>query len=379
MKIVIATDSFKGSLSSREAGEAIREGVLRAAPTAQTAVVPIADGGEGTVEALTDAMGGRPVTARVSDPLGRPINASYGLIEKTGSAVIEMSAAAGLPLLSGVERDPRYTTTRGGGELILDAMNRGACRFVIGIGGSATNDGGIGMLQALGYDFLDSDGLPVPLGAIGLKDLASISCDNVIPALKECTFRIACDVTNVLCGKNGCSAVFGPQKGATDNMIAQMDAWLHHYASLAQNVSPQADPSCPGTGAAGGLGFAFLTFTNAVLESGVKIILEETQLEDYIKTADYVITGEGCLDRQTVMGKAPIGVAKLAKQFGKPVLAFSGSATRDASLCNENGIDAFFPILCSVVSLEEAMNPKTAAQNMSDTAEQVFRLIRLKG
>lgn len=379
MNITIAIDSLKGSLSSIEAGRAIKKGIRKVYPDANVAIRPIADGGEGTVDALVEGMNGQIHQISVTGPLGQPVTAKYGIISRTNTAVMEMSQAAGITLVPEEKRNPLYTTTYGVGEMIKDAIQKNCRHFIIGIGGSATNDGGIGMLQALGYDFLDSDGLPVPLGAIGLKDLASISCDNVIPALKECTFRIACDVTNVLCGKNGCSAVFGPQKGATDDMIAQMDAWLHHYASLAQNVSPQADPACPGTGAAGGLGFAFLTFTNAVLESGVKIILEETQLEDYIKTADYVITGEGCLDRQTVMGKAPIGVAKLAKQFGKPVLAFSGSATRDASLCNENGIDAFFPILCSVVSLEEAMNPETAAQNMSDTAEQVFRLIRLKG
>lgn len=379
MNITIAIDSLKGSLSSIEAGRAIKNGIRKVYPDAKVSIRPVADGGEGTVDALVEGMNGQIHQISVTGPLGQPVTAKYGIISRTNTAVMEMSQAAGITLVPEEKRNPLYTTTYGVGEMIKDAIQKNCRHFIIGIGGSATNDGGIGMLQALGYDFLDSDGLPVPLGAIGLKDLASISCDNVIPALKECTFRIACDVTNVLCGKNGCSAVFGPQKGATDNMIAQMDAWLHHYASLAQNVSPQADPSCPGTGAAGGLGFAFLTFTNAVLESGVKIILEETLLEDYIKTADYVITGEGCLDRQTVMEKAPIGVAKLAKQFGKPVLAFSGSATRDASLCNENGIDAFFPILCSVVSLEEAMNPKTAAQNMSDTAEQVFRLIRLKG
>ena len=379
MNITIAIDSLKGSLSSIEAGRAIKNGIRKVYPDAKVSIRPVADGGEGTVDALVEGMNGQIHQISVTGPLGQPVTAKYGIISRTNTAVMEMSQAAGITLVPEEKRNPLYTTTYGVGEMIKDAIQKNCRHFIIGIGGSATNDGGIGMLQALGYDFLDSDGLPVPLGAIGLKDLASISCDNVIPALKECTFRIACDVTNVLCGKNGCSAVFGPQKGATDDMIAQMDAWLHHYASLAQNVSPQADPACPGTGAAGGLGFAFLTFTNAVLESGVKIILEETQLEDYIKTADYVITGEGCLDRQTVMGKAPIGVAKLAKQFGKPVLAFSGSATRDASLCNENGIDAFFPILCSVVSLEEAMNPETAAQNMSDTAEQVFRLIRLKG
>ena len=196
-----------------------------------------------------------------------------------------------------------------------------------------------------------------------------------MPELKECTFRIACDVTNPLCGELGCSAVYGPQKGATPHMIAQMDQWLNHYAQLARSKFPKADPLYPGTGAAGGMGFAFLTFTNAQLESGIRIILEETQLENYIKDADMVVTGEGRLDGQTVMGKAPIGVANIAKKYQKPVVAFSGCVTKDAIACNEAGIDAFFPILQEVVTLEDAMNPDTAAKNMIATVRQVFRLI----
>lgn len=211
---------------------------------------------------------------------------------------------------------------------------------------------------------------------MGLEVLDKITTDNVLPELKDCTFRIACDVTNTLCGEQGCSAIFGPQKGATPTMILQMDKWLAYYATLAREIFPHANPKAAGSGAAGGLGFAFMTFLNGTLESGIKIVLEETRLSDYIKDADIVVTGEGRLDGQTVMGKAPIGVAKIAKQFDKPVLAFSGCVTKDATACNREGIDAFFPVLRNVVSLEDAMNPANARQNMADTAEQVFRTIR---
>ena len=231
------------------------------------------------------------------------------------------------------------------------------------------------VLQALGYGFLDQDGNPVAYGAKGLRDLAEITDTGVIPQLKECTFRIACDVTNPLCGEQGCSAVYGPQKGATPAMIMEMDKWLSDYAALAAQTFPKADAAYPGTGAAGGMGFAFMTFTNAVLESGIKIILDETHLEEFVKDADIVVTGEGRLDGQSVMGKAPIGVAGIAKEHGKLVIAFSGCVTEDAVLCNAAGIDAFFPILRGVTTLEEAMNSENAGKNMAAAAEQVFRLI----
>ena len=232
------------------------------------------------------------------------------------------------------------------------------------------------MLQALGFSLCDKNGAPIRPGALGLKDLASIDDKNALPELKDCTFRIACDVTNPLCGEKGCSAVFGPQKGADEPMIHKMDQWLAHYAALAAEKYPEADPSYPGAGAAGGLGFAFLTFLHGKLESGIQIVLEETRLADYVKDADLVITGEGRLDGQTVFGKAPIGVAKTAKQYGKPVLAFSGCVTPDASACNQAGINAFFPILRTVTSLEEAMDPRQAMKNMENTVEQVFRVIK---
>lgn len=377
MKVVIAIDSLKGSLSSLEAGTAAAAGIHHVDPAVETVVRPLADGGEGTVQALTEGLGGRFVTVPVTGPAGKPVDCPYGILDQTQTAIIEMSGAAGITQVHGEEKNPLYTTTYGVGEVICDAIRNGCRRFIIGIGGSATNDGGIGMLQALGFGLLDADGKQVPFGAVGLESLAAITTDHVLPELSECTFRIACDVTNPLCGSNGCSAVFGPQKGADTAMIKRMDTSLASYAVLCQKQFPNADPEVPGTGAAGGLGFAFLTFLSASLEPGIQIILDETRLCDDVKDADLVITGEGRLDGQTVMGKAPIGVAKLAKQFGKLVVGLSGCVTRDASACNAAGIDAFFPILRSVVSLKEAMSSETASENMKDTAEQVFRLLQI--
>lgn len=374
MKVVVTMDSFKGSLSSLEAGDAVRAGILRADGSAEVVVQPLADGGEGTVEALTAGMGGTLQRVMVTGPSLRKVEAVYGILPDGKTAVMEMSQAAGITLVTGAERNPLHTTTYGVGEMILDAIRKGCRRFIIGIGGSATNDGGIGMLQALGFGMLDRDGEQVPPGAIGLQALDHITTGHVLRELPECKFRIACDVTNPLYGDNGCSAVFGPQKGATPDMVKQMDGWLRQYAKLAEEKFPYADPDAPGTGAAGGLGFAFLTFTNAVLEPGAKIVLEETHLEDYVKDADLIITGEGRLDAQTAMGKGPAGVAALAKKYGKPVAALAGSIGADARVCNEHGIDAYFPILQRIVTLDEAMAPDTARRNLTDTAEQVTRL-----
>ena len=376
MKVVVAIDSLKGSLTSLEAGEAIQEGILRAISDAEVIVRPLADGGEGTVEALTRGMNGRYEKITVTDPLGRPTDAVYGILEDLHTAIIEMSAAAGITLIDAKDRNPMNTTTYGVGEMIKDAIGKGCRHFFIGIGGSATNDGGIGMLQALGYGMLDTEGKQVSLGAKGLAELVSITDEDVLPELKKCTFQIACDVKNPLCGEKGCSAVFGPQKGATPDMITQMDSWLGKYALLTANRYKKADFQYPGTGAAGGMGFAFLSYMNAELRSGVQIVLEETKLEEYVKDADIVVTGEGCLDGQSVMGKAPIGVAALAKKHHKKVIAFAGCVTEDAKVCNQNGIDAFFPILRNVVTREEAMHTDNAHRNMTDTAEQAFRLIK---
>ncbi len=375
MRVVVAIDSFKGSLSSLQAGDAVKKAVLRLDKTAEVFVSPLADGGEGTVEALASALSSKMVEISVTGPLLKSTKAKYCILKGTNTAVIEMAAAAGITLLSEQERNPLNTTTYGVGELIKDAINKGCRRFIVGIGGSATNDGGVGMLSALGYEFLDKNNQPIPLGAKGLKALHSIRTENVLPELSECRFNIACDVTNPLCGDNGCSAVFAPQKGATEQMILDMDSWLQNYADITKNIFPKANENHAGAGAAGGLGFAFLSFTNSTLRSGIEIVLEETKLEEQIKNADIVVTGEGRLDSQTVMGKAPIGVAKLAKKHQKKVIAFSGCVTKDAELCNKHGIDAFFPILRTVSSLEEALDPKNAYENLTATAYQVFRLL----
>lgn len=375
MRVVIAIDSFKGSLSSLEAGSAVKEAICRLDNKADVIVKPLADGGEGTVEALASGLDSDIIEVCVNGPLMKEVNAKYCILRDTNTAVIEMAAASGITLVSDDERNPLETTTYGVGELIRDAIDRGCRRFIVGIGGSATNDGGTGMLSALGFEFLDKDNKPIDRGAKGLEKLCKIRTDNVISQLKECTFNIACDVKNPLCGEKGCSRVFGPQKGATPDMIEQMDAWLENYAEITKTVSDKGNKDFEGAGAAGGLGFAFLAYTNASLKSGIDIVLEEIKLEEDIKLADVVVTGEGRLDSQTVMGKAPIGVAKLAKKYGRKVIAFSGCVTDDADVCNEYGIDAFFPILRSVTTLEEALDKSNAYHNLCATAYQVFRLI----
>ncbi len=377
MKVIIATDSYKGSLSSLEAGEAIAQGIKNFDKNIETFVSPLADGGEGTSFALTHALGGKIVTANVHAPLGNIVEARYGLIENRHLAVIEMAEASGLSLVPTDKRNPLYTSSIGTGEMILDAIKRGCRDFIIGIGGSATNDGGIGMLSALGYEFMDEDNKPVPAGAIGLSVLAHINSEKVIHELKDCNFIIACDVNNPLCGPNGCSAIYGPQKGATPEMIKDMDMWLKNYAALTESLNPEASDLTEGAGAAGGLGFAFLSYTNASLKPGIDIVLEETDIEEHIKEADLVITGEGRLDAQSVMGKAPTGIAKLAKKYNKKVIAIAGCLTEDAKECNAHGIDAFFAVVPGAVSLEEAMNPENAKNNIKNVVEQVFRAINL--
>lgn len=376
-KIVVAIDSFKGSLSTLQAGNAVKDGILQVYKDAKVIISPIADGGEGTVDAIISATGGESVVVTVCNPLGKKIKACYGIVPDTKTAIIEMSAAAGITLINDSEKNPLNTTTYGVGEMITDAMNKGCRKFIIGIGGSATNDGGVGMLQALGFEFLDENENQVSLGAKGLKDIVKIKTENANKKLKECYFSVACDVKNVLCGKNGCSEIYGPQKGATRKMINDLDCWLKNYAKLTKSVIQKADENAPGTGAAGGMGFALLSYLNATLESGIELVIKETELERHIKDADIVITGEGRLDGQSYMGKVPVGVASLAKKYQKPVIAFSGCVTDDAVICNDYGIDAFFPIVRTPCTLEEAMDLDNAYKNLKDTVHQVFNLIKL--
>ncbi len=377
MRVVTAIDSFKGSLTSIEAGNACAEGIRRAYPDAEILVRPLADGGEGTTEALALGMNGRLRTIRAHDARMREVNCTYCIAGET--AVIEMAAAAGLPQLEESLRNPLETTTYGVGEMIADAINEGCRDFVIGIGGSATNDGGTGMLAALGFGLLDKNGSPIALGAKGLRELARIEDTNIIKELLNCRIRVACDVTNPLCGELGCSAVYGPQKGATPSMVCEMDAWLENFAAITKEKYPNSDKDYPGSGAAGGLGFALREFLGGELISGITLVLDVTRLEDYIKDADIVITGEGRLDHQSAMGKAPVGVASLAKKHGKLCIAFAGAVTEDAVACNEVGIDAFFPIRRSICTLSEAMDTKNASRDLADTAEQVFKLIKSCG
>ena len=375
VKIVISMDSFKGSLSAREAGMAAKEGILRVYPEADIEVSALADGGEGTVRTIVEATGGRFERVTVSDPLGRSIVAEYGVIGGTETVVMEMAEASGLTLLSEDERDPMLTSTFGFGEMLADAIGKGYRDFIIGIGGSATNDGGFGMLRALGFDFLDRDGKPIALGARGLRDLRYIETKNAMKALSDCRFSVACDVKNPLCGENGCSAVFAPQKGASPEAVRAMDGWLAHYAELTSSLFGKELSSCEGSGAAGGLGFALLSYLNASLRSGAQTVIEATSLEKKIVEADILITGEGKLDGQSFMGKAPVEAARIAKKHGKRVIAFAG-AVAVPSDHEDSVIDAFFPIVGGACTLAEAMDKKNAEDNMRRTAEQAFRLLK---
>lgn len=377
MKAVVAIDSFKGSMSSMEAGNAAREGILAVFPGADVVVRPLADGGEGTTDALVEGLGGEKIHVTVTGPLGRPVTAAYGILPDTNMAVMEMASAAGITLEK--EKNPLRATTYGVGEMILDALRRGCRDFLVGIGGSATNDGGIGMLQALGFVFRDEYGAPVPGGAACLERIRSVDDSGVFPLIWKSRFRIACDVNNPLCGPRGATHVFGPQKGVTEELMDRIESGMANYATVSSRYLGRDLRETPGTGAAGGLGFAFYSYLNARLTPGIELILDAICLERELRDADIVLTGEGRLDFQTAMGKVPVGVAKLAKKYSKPVLAFAGGVTEEAVECNRNGIDAFFPILRSVITLEEAMNPEIAQKNMSAAVQQAFLLIKCCG
>ena len=376
MNVVITIDSFKGSMTSLEAGESASAGIRRIYPDADITIRPLADGGEGTVDALTLGCGGTCTQVCVTGPLEKPVLCSYGILDAGKTAVIEMSGAAGITLLSETERNPLYTTTYGVGEVIRDAISRGCRHFIIGIGGSATNDGGIGMLQALGFDLLDQEGVPVRHGALGLKDLAVISDSHALPELKECTFRIACDVTNPLCGSQGCSAVFGPQKGADPAMIQQMDQWLSSYAALAGKSFPKTNPAHAGAGAAGGLGFAMMAFLNAVPNPGADLVIDAVGLNEKSSDCDLAITGEGSIDFQTAFGKTPMAVTECVKKNSPncTIVGLCGHLGKNVDVLYEKGFDALFPIVSGPQSLEEAM--ENGELNLTRTAENVLRLIK---
>lgn len=373
MKVVAAIDSFKGSMTSMEAGNAVKKGILAAKPDAEVVVKPLADGGEGTVDALIEGLGAKKIPVTVTGPLGEKVSCYYGFLEETKTAVMEMASAAGITLVT--KKDPLRASTYGVGEMIADALKRGCKNFMIGIGGSATNDGGIGMLKALGFEFFDEDGNDVGEGAAALAKIEVIQTENKNPLLSGAKFQIACDVKNPLCGKQGATYIFGSQKGVTEEQKSKVDEAMKHYADVTKESLGCDFADCEGAGAAGGLGYAFLSYLAGELIPGVELILQATGLEEKMKNADVVVTGEGRLDAQTVMGKAPVGVAALAKKYNVKVIAFAGSVASEAKVCNRAGIDAFFPIVRGVTTLEEAMKKENAMENIAATAEQVFRLL----
>lgn len=374
MKVVVAIDSLKGSLSSMEAGLAIKEGVLAAQPDAEVIVKPLADGGEGTTDALIEGMNGERIDLTVTGPMHTPVDAYYGYLRETNTAVMEMASAAGITLVPDKEKNPLLATSYGVGEMIIDAIQRGCRNFIIGIGGSITNDGGIGMLKALGVRFLDEKGEDAGEGGQALAKVACIDLSGLNALLKECHIQVACDVNNPLCGESGSTYVYGPQKGVTEDMKKTLDEAMAHFARVTSESLENDYMNTPGAGAAGGLGFAFLAYVGATLTPGIELILDAVGLEDELSGADVVVTGEGRLDFQTAMGKAPVGVARLAKKYNARVVAFAGSVTKEATACNKEGIDAFFPILRGVCTLADAMDPVNARNNMIATVEQVFRL-----
>lgn len=373
MRILVAIDSLKGSLSSLEAGLAVKEGLEEIG--CEVVVKPIADGGEGSVEAMADALGAKFIDTIVKNPLGIEILARYAL--KDDLAILEMSSASGLTLINPDERNPLKTSTFGFGQMIKDAIAKGARKFIIGIGGSATNDAGTGMLSALGFKFYDKDGALLEGKGENLAKIYEFTDEDALKELKECEFLIACDVDNPLYGMNGSAHVYAPQKGANGRMVKELDDGLKHFATLVKEKTNSKFHTQKGAGAAGGLGFAFVAFLGAKLRPGIEIITQTIAFEDEIKKADLVITGEGRMDFQSSMGKTPTGVAKLAKKYHKPVIAFAGSVQKCAKDCHKNGIDAYFCILNEPVSLEEAMRKDVAIRNLKMTAEQVIRLYML--
>ena len=372
MKIVIAPDSYKESLSALEVASAIEAGFREIYPDAEYIKLPVADGGEGTVEAMVAATQGRMVEVAVTGPLGEPVQGFYGISGDESCAFIEMAAASGLELLPPAARNPLKTTSWGTGELIRHALDLGVTRMIIGIGGSATNDGGAGMVQALGAQLLTANGQPIAPGGAGLSTLATIDISGLEPRLAQCRIDVACDVTNPLVGDEGASAVFGPQKGATPEMVVQLDRALAHYArQIAQDLDLDV-LTLEGGGAAGGMGAALYAFCGAHLRPGIDIVTDALHLDALVADADLVITGEGRIDSQTIHGKVPVGVARVAKRYQIPVIGIAGSLTADVGVVHQHGLDAVFSVLHRICSLDEALaeagaNVRMAARNIAAT------------
>ena len=354
MKVVIAPQSFKGSISALDAARAMEEGLLRVVPNAETVLVPVADGGDGTLETLVDATGGEVRSATVTGPVGKAVAAEWGALGDGQTAVIEMARTSGLALLSLAERDPLRATTYGLGEVLREALDAGFHSFIVGIGGSATNDGGAGMAQALGVRLLDEAGNDLPRGGAALVDLRRIDLSGLDERALEARFSVACDVSNPLTGPEGAAAVYGPQKGAIPEMIERLDAALRNFAEVVERDIGASIGNVPGSGAAGGLGGGMLAFLGGSLRAGVDIVLEHVGLDEKLEGADLVLTGEGRIDFQTVYNKAPIGVARRAKRRGIPVLAVCGSLGEGFESVHAEGIDAVVPILSAPMTLDEA-------------------------
>ena len=375
MKIVIAPDSFKESLTALEVAEAIEAGLKKVLPDAEYVKVPMADGGEGTVQSLVDATEGRLISAEVCAPLGNKVKAEFGLSGDGRTAIIEMAAASGLHLVPPEARNPLRTTSYGTGELILAALAEGVEKIIVGIGGSATNDGGAGMLQALGALLLDAQHQPIGAGGGCLQDLAAIDLSGLDKRLAGVEIVVACDVDNPLCGEKGASAVFGPQKGATPEMVQALDSGLQHFADIAARDLGLDIQSPAGAGAAGGMGGGVLLLPDARLQAGVQIVMEAVKLAEKVQDADLVITGEGRMDAQSVHGKTPIGVAHTAKAFGKPVIAIVGCLREDYEVVYAQGIDAVFPIIRQLGSLEEIL--QHGRDNLVSAAQNVARIYQM--
>ncbi|QYJ87379.1 glycerate kinase [Shewanella mesophila] len=381
MKIVIAPDSYKESLSAMEVANEIERGFSQVLPNADYIKVPVADGGEGTVQSMVDATNGKIIELTVIGPLGEPVTAHYGIlgaknlgtsVNNCKTAVIEMASASGLHHVPAAQRDPQITTSYGTGELICHALNAGIKHIIIGLGGSATNDAGAGMLQALGVHLLDKNGQPIDVGGAGLETLHRIDVSQLHPLLQSCHIEVACDVNNPLCGDKGASAIFGPQKGATASMVERLDDALSHFANITSQTTLTEHRHTPGSGAAGGMGFAVLAYLNAELKPGIDIVMKTVDLAGALNGADLVITGEGRLDSQTLHGKTPMGVTREANKQGVPVIAIAGCVSDDANVLLDHGIDAIFSITPRAMELEKVLS--NAKHNLYTTSINIAAL-----
>lgn len=376
MRILIAPNAFKGSISGYDAARAIEKGIRRVMPDAECILLPIADGGDGTADVLVHGIGGRFMTAKVVNPLLKPISTTFALMSDGLTAMIEMANASGLRLITSEERNPLTATTYGTGQLLRAALDVGARKIIIGLGGSATVDGGAGMAQALGARLLDGQGDEIGYGGGSLSDLHAIDISGLDPRLRECQIIAACDVDNPLVGEHGSAAIFGPQKGATPEMVALLDANLAHFARIVQRDLGIDTLTIPGGGAAGGIAAGLIAFCGARLQPGIDLVLDTLDIDQHLQGLDLVITGEGRIDGQTAHGKAPVGVALRAKQYGIPVVALAGGIGEGAEALYAHGIDAVMPIVARPMPLEEAM--REAAGLLSETSERLMRVMGLK-